>query len=140
MHRSVYIVDPNDKYEDRFEEAQAEAQAVPRGIWALSIAEQAQLTDRNNGIGTGDGCQPMAAPPPPPPAPSPAPSPAPNPAPSPAPSPARTPDIPSAPSAPAGRSGLTCADFSTEAEASAAILSNPQLDRDKDGRACETLP
>lgn len=48
----------------RFEEAQAEAQAVPLGIWALSIAEQAQLTDRDNGIGTGDGCQPRAAPPP----------------------------------------------------------------------------
>jgi micrococcal nuclease len=45
--------------------------------------------------------------------------------------------------APPGASGggrLTCADFSTEAQATAAIPSNPQLDRDGDGRACETLP
>ena len=35
---------------------------------------------------------------------------------------------------------MSCANFSTEAEASAAIPSNPQLDRDRDGRACETLP
>ncbi len=147
-YAQVYIVDPNDEYEDRFEEAQAEAQEAERGIWGLSTSEQAQLADRDNGIGS-DECQPKATPPPPPPppAPSPAPSPAPNrsprPAPSPAPNPTPIPDIPSAPSAgapPAGRSGLTCADFSSEAEASAAIPSNPQLDRDRDGRACETLP
>jgi Excalibur calcium-binding domain len=41
---------------------------------------------------------------------------------------------------PKGGGRLTCLDFSTEAEASAAIPSNPQLDRDGDGRACETLP
>ncbi len=88
--------------------------------------------------------QPKVVPQPrPTPPPSPAPRQAPNPVPIPAPSPAPTPDIPSAPSAPgspAGRGGLTCADFSSKAEASATIPSNPQLDRDKDGRACETLP
>jgi endonuclease YncB( thermonuclease family) len=32
----VYIVDPNDECEDRFEEAQAEAQEAERGIRGLS--------------------------------------------------------------------------------------------------------
>jgi micrococcal nuclease len=75
-----------------------------------------------------------------------APTPTPTPDPSPARDPAPTPDPPATPPAPdssgpptsSGR--LTCADFSTEAEASAAIPSNPQLDRDRDGRACESLP
>jgi micrococcal nuclease len=127
-YAQVYIVDPNDEYEDRFEEAQAEAQQAGRGIWALSFGELALLTDRGNGIG-GSGCTPNATPPPPP-----LPSPSPTPSPSPAPTPSPTP----APSA--GGGPLTCADFSTEAEASAAIPANPQLDRDRDGRACETLP
>ncbi|MCA1739889.1 MAG: thermonuclease family protein [Actinobacteria bacterium] len=39
-----------------------------------------------------------------------------------------------------GGGRLTCADFSSEAAASAAIPSNPQLDRDGNGRACESLP
>jgi len=67
-YAQVYIVDPNDKYEDRFEEAQAEAQAAQRGIWRLPLAELALLTDRGNAIG-GDGCQPKGTPPPPPKAP-----------------------------------------------------------------------
>ncbi len=54
-YAQVYIVDPNDKYRDRFEEAQAEAQVAQRGLWALYPAELALLTDRGNGIG-GDGC------------------------------------------------------------------------------------
>ena len=78
---------PNDKYVDRFEAAQAEAKAVPLGIWALSFTEQAQLTDRDNGIGTGDGCQQKTAPPPK----------APPPSPPPAPPPPSAPDISSAP-------------------------------------------
>lgn len=80
--------------------------------------------------------------------PNPAPTLDPTPTPDPAPTcdPAPTPDSPatppaSEPSGPPNSSGrLTCADFSTEAEASAAIPSNPQLDRDGDGRACESLP
>ena len=80
-YAQVAIFPPNEKYVDRFEAVQAEAQAVPLGIWALSITEQAQLTDRNNGVGTGDGCQQKAAPPPkalPPPPPAPPPPSAPN--------------------------------------------------------------
>ncbi len=50
-YAQVYIVDPNDEYEDRFEEAQAEAQAAERGIWALAESELALLTDRGNGVG-----------------------------------------------------------------------------------------
>jgi len=74
-YAQVATFPPNDKYVDRFEAAQAEAKAVPLGIWALPLTEQAQLTDRDNGIGTGDGCQQKTAPPPkaPPPSPPPAP-------------------------------------------------------------------
>jgi Excalibur calcium-binding domain len=50
-----------------------------------------------------------------------------------------TPSTPPPSSPPAGGGRLSCADFSTEAEASAAIPSSPQLDRDGDGRACESL-
>ena len=39
-YAQVYIISPNDKYEDRFEEAQDEAQAAERGVWALSASEQ----------------------------------------------------------------------------------------------------
>jgi micrococcal nuclease len=91
-YAQVYIIAPNDEYEDRFEAAQAEAQAVPLGIWALSNTDQAQLTDRDNGIGTGDGCQPKAAP-----LPKAAPPP-------PAPPPPSTPDVPSAPASGGGGS------------------------------------
>ncbi len=72
------------------------------------------------------------------------------PRPQPVPQPQPTPQSQSAPEPPvqpqqtppaAGGGGrLTCADFSTEAQATAAIPSNPQLDGDGDGRACETLP
>ena len=89
-YAQVYIIAPNDEYEDRFEAAQAEAQAVPLGIWALPPSEQAQLADRDNGIGTGDGCQPKAAPPPKAPPPPPAPP------------PPVAPDIPSAPASGGG--------------------------------------
>ena len=39
-YAQVYIVDPNDKYEDRFEETQSGAQAAELGIWGLSASEQ----------------------------------------------------------------------------------------------------
>jgi len=152
-YAQVYTVRPNDRYEDRFEEAQDAAQEEELGIWGLSSSEQDLLADRGNGIG-GEKCSPRAnqTPPPtqppptqpPPPLPTPSPSPAPTPSPTPAPSatpspsPTPTPSPTPAPSAGGGR--LTCADFSTEAEASAAIPANPQLDRDGDGRACESLP
>ena len=58
-YAQVYIVSPNDEYEERFKEAQEEAQVAQRGIWALSPSEQALLADRGNGIG-GDGCSPTA--------------------------------------------------------------------------------
>lgn len=146
-YAQVYIVAPNDRYQDRFEKAQAEAQAAERRIWALPPAEQALLTDRGNGIG-GDGCarEETILPPKAPSTPEPTPDPNPDPVPEPDPEPEPAPETPSAPAAPvpptgSGKGGrLTCADFSTEAEASAAIPSNPQLDRDADGRACETLP
>ena len=71
------------------------------------------------------------------------PKPTPRPTPQSAPQPQAAPQPPAQPqqAPPAGGGGrLTCADFSTEAAASAAIPSNPQLDRDGDGRACESLP
>jgi micrococcal nuclease len=71
-YAQVATFPPNDKYVDRFEAAQAETQAVPLEIWALPAAEQPQLTDRDNGIGTGDGCQQKTAPPPKAPPPPPA--------------------------------------------------------------------
>src|SRR5215218_839147 len=36
--------------------------------------------------------------------------------------------------------GATCSDFATYEQAQAALPANPQLDRDKDGVACENLP
>lgn len=54
-YAQVYTVSPNEKYEDRFEEAQAEAQDAESGIWGLSTSEQDQLADRDNGIG-GEEC------------------------------------------------------------------------------------
>ena len=104
----VYTLQPNDKYLDVFEDAQAEAQTADRGIWALSSAEQSRLTDRGNGIGgdcaaettqdeattTGPTTEPTPSPPPrsppssPPPSPRPSPSPSPNPVPNSSPSPA----------------------------------------------------
>jgi LPXTG-motif cell wall-anchored protein len=43
-------------------------------------------------------------------------------------------------SAPALAQGTTCQDFSTQQEAQNALPSNPGLDRDNDGTACESLP
>lgn len=135
-YAQVAIFPPNDEYEDRFNEVQAEAQAEERGIMALSSTEQDQLTDRGNGIG-GSGCTPKATPPPSPspqPSPNPAPSPAPNPSPNPAPSPAPTPDIPSAPAQPAPSVGGV--DCSTGVH-NVPVPPGSKGDGDGDGKACE---
>jgi micrococcal nuclease len=112
-YAQVYTVQPNDKYEHRFEEAQEKAQAARLGIWALSTSEQAQLTDRGNGIGAGGCDQPETA--------------QPQPA---QPTPSAVPD-------------LDCSDFATQEEAQAVLnqdSSDPnRLDEDSDGTACETL-
>jgi len=50
-YAQVYTVSPNDKYEDRFEEAQEAAQEEELGTWGLSYSEQDVLADRDNGIG-----------------------------------------------------------------------------------------
>lgn len=55
-YAQVYTVSPNDKYEDRFEEAQEAAQEEEElGTWGLSYSEQDVLADRDNGIG-GEEC------------------------------------------------------------------------------------
>jgi micrococcal nuclease len=131
-YAQVAIFPPNDEYEDRFNEAQAEAQAEERGIWALSSAEQDQLTDRGNGIG-GSGCTPKATPPPSP-SPSPSPQPSPSPAPNPAPNPAPTPDVPSAPAQPAASGGGV--DCSTGVR-NVPVPPGSKGDGDGDGKACE---
>ncbi len=117
---------PNVKYVERFQEAQAEARAASKGLWGQSPEQLAQQTDRGNGIG-GDGCTPPQTNQPPRQQ---------RQQPEPTPDPAQTP--PAAP--PVIPGGARCADFATEAEAIAALPSNPQLDRDGDGRACESLP
>ncbi len=76
-YAQVYIVEPNDRYEDRFREAQEEARVAGRGLWALPASELEALADRGNGIGGGGGCAPEVttaapkAPPPPEPIPDP---------------------------------------------------------------------
>jgi micrococcal nuclease len=120
-YAQVYIVSPNDEYEDRFEEAQNEAQAAARGIWGLSATEQSQLKDRGNGIG-GEGCEQEAETPPERPL-------QPDPEPSPEPTPER--DVPSAPTPKNG------ADCSAGAK-NVPVVPGSKGDRDKDGIACET--
>jgi micrococcal nuclease len=130
-YAQVYIVDPNDEYEDRFEEAQAEAQQAGRGIWGLPADQLALLTDRGNGMG-GDGCtqkaqsKPQPSPPPPQPQPQPAPS---------SPTPKRTPAVSSS----SFGWGVDCSAFSSSAEAMPYLLPGDphRLDRDKDGIPCE---
>src|SRR5215218_11343642 len=97
-YAQVYTVPPNDRYEDRFQEAQEAAQEAELGIWGLSSSEQALLADRGNGIG-GEQCSPMATPMQPPPAPPPPTQPAPTPDVS---TPDElTPNVPSTPDVPA---------------------------------------
>lgn len=58
-YAQVWIISPNDKYEDQLREAQQDARSIELGIWYLTPGEQAQLADRDNGIGSGDGaCDP----------------------------------------------------------------------------------
>jgi len=116
---------PNTRYVERLEEAQEEARAAGRGIWALPEDQLAQQADRGNGIGggcaqkgkaakqKGKAAKQKAAQQPPraaspaqipspsvssTPGPSPAPTPSPALSPSPAPSPSPTPAPSSTPS------------------------------------------
>ncbi len=153
-YAQVYTVSPNDKYEDRFEEAQEAAQEEEIGIWGLSYSEQDLLADRENGIG-GEECSPMSTPTPPPtpPAPTATPDvpepdvpPAPTPTPvvpepdiPPAPTPTPVvpePDVPSfVPDVPARSSGG--ADCSTGVS-DVLVVPGSKGDRDSDGVACES--
>lgn len=138
-YAQVYTVSPNEKYEDRFEEAQSEAQAAERGIWALSSSEQAQLTDRGNGIGD-DGCaqKEIIAPPETPPA-QPEPTPYPDPMPEPDVPPA-TPTLPRQdapstppPSGPPAGGGVNCSTGVRDVP----VVPGSKGDGDGDGIACE---
>ncbi len=80
-YAQLYIVEPNDRYEDRFEEAQEEARTAERGLWALPASELGALADRGNGIGGGGGCAPEQTTPPETPPPEPTPDPEPDPVP-----------------------------------------------------------
>jgi micrococcal nuclease len=153
-YAQVYTVPPNDRYEDRFEEAQDAAQEAEVGIWGLSSAEQALLADRGNGIG-GEECSPRAnstPPPPPPPAPVPTPDipepdipepdipepdiPEPDlPEPD-APTPeVPTPNVrPSAPEVPRPSSGADCSTGVKDVP----VAPGSKGDRDRDGIACES--
>jgi micrococcal nuclease len=62
-YAQVYIISPNDRYAERFAEAQDEAQAAERGIWALSASEQSELANRDNAIGSSS-CTPKTTTPP----------------------------------------------------------------------------
>jgi micrococcal nuclease len=143
-YAQVYTVSPNDRYEDRFEEAQDAAQEAEIGIWGLSSSEQDLLADRGNGIG-GEECSPRSnsIPPPPPP-----------------PAPASTPDIPepdipepdipepdvpepevptpnvrpSAPNVPTPSSGADCSTGVKDVP----VVPGSKGDRDSDGIACES--
>lgn len=110
---------PNTRYVQRFEAAEAGAEAAGLGIWSLPLNDLAALL-----AGQCTPSQP-AAPPPAPPQES-----------------AQEPIAPNQPVAPpvVPTGSARCADFATEAEALAALPSNPQLDRDGDGKACESLP
>jgi len=56
-YAQVYTVEPNDKYQARFEAAQKEARSADLGIWGLAKTPQCKLADRGNGIGEGTpGC------------------------------------------------------------------------------------
>jgi len=62
-YAQVYTVEPNSKYEDRYESAQDEAREENLGIWDLSKEQQCELANHGNGIGEGSpGCEKKAAP------------------------------------------------------------------------------
>ena len=139
-YAQVYIVSPNDRYEERFEEAQEAAQDEELGIWGLASSEQDQLADRGNGIG-GEECSSMANTPPPPPPPPPPPASTPSadepdldeltpdpPTPDPP-----TPDPPT-PDPPALSSGADC----STGVSNVPVVPGSKGDRDRDGIACES--
>jgi len=114
-YAQVYTVEPNDKYEARFEAAQQKARSADLGIWGLAKAQQCKLADRGNGIGEGTpGCEKGSKPP------------------------SRSQPAP----APTGGADLDCSDFASQAQAQAELMSDPSdpngLDADYDGQACET--
>ena len=126
-YAQVATFPPNVKYVDRFEEAQAGAQAAGLGIWGLSAEELAAQTDRGNGVG-GGGCVEEAAQEEEPDDPTPTPN----------------PDLPDAstPSNPSANGDLDCSDFASQTEAQEVLDDDPSdpngLDADSDREACET--
>jgi micrococcal nuclease len=142
-YAQVYTVPPNDRYENRFEEAQEAAQEAEIGIWGLSSAEQDLLADRGNGIG-GEECSPRAnstPPPPPPPAPVPTPDVSEPDVPEPdvpepdVPEPdAPTPDAPPTPAQPAPSIGANC----KTSPKNVPVVPGSKGDGDGDGIACES--
>src|SRR5918995_964996 len=123
-YAQVATFPPNVKYVDRFLQAQEEARAAGRGLWALPFDQLAQQNDRGNGIG-GAGCDEEARPS--------------KSAPSPKPKPNPKPERKTRSSA-----DLDCSDFSTQEQAQQALEADPSdpngLDADSDGEACESLP
>ena|SRR5215203_3228742 len=138
-YAQVYIVSPNDKYENRFEEAQEEAQVARRGIWALTASEQALLTDRGNGVG-GDGClkeQPETPPEAPPAVPEPDPDPLPEPdLPSVTPTPTPKQNTPSTPPSSGRSSGADCSTGAKDVP----VIPGSKGGGDDEGIGCETQP
>lgn len=122
-YAQVYTVSPNNRYEDRFEAARDEAQEAERGIWGLSSAQQAQLTDRDNGIG-GDGCEEE--------------EPTPDiPEPEEEDEPTPTPDLVPAPTPPARPTPQNGADCKTSPK-NVLVIPGSKGDGDGDGKACES--
>ena len=110
-YAQVYTVEPNSKYEDRYEEAQDEAKEEDLGIWGFGKQEQCELANRGNGIGEGSPtCKKKAVA-----------APKPQPGPS--------------------GGDLDCDDFASQAEAQENLNDDPSdpnnLDSDADGVACE---
>src|SRR5918995_148507 len=125
-YAQVATFPPNVKYVESFLQAQEEARAAGRGLWALPFDQLAQQNDRGNGIG-GAGCDEETTPSKS--APSPKPKPQPNPKPK-----QKTPSS----------ADLDCSDFRTQEQAQQALEADPSdpndLDGDSDGEACESLP
>src|SRR5918994_6277826 len=123
-YAQVATFPPNVKYVERFLQAQEEARAAGRGLWALPFDQLAQQTDQGNGIG-GAGCDEEATPS--------------KSAPSPKPKPNPNPERKTRSSA-----DLDCPDFSTQEQAQQVLAADPSdpndLDGNSDGEACESLP
>jgi hypothetical protein len=52
-YAQLWVIDPNDRYEARFDQAQQEAKNAGRGIWGLTKQQQCELANHGNGIGEG---------------------------------------------------------------------------------------